>query len=766
MIIKSIHHAEQKLLLKILPDYVEYISKNPNTLLARYYGLHRMKIPGQQKPIHFVVMANVFPPNYDIHLTFDLKGSTIGRETSPEDIARKGKKAVLKDINWLKMNRSLCSARKKPKCMLGWIGPGRWGSYLYYSHDYSMIIKSIHHAEQKLLLKILPDYVEYISKNPNTLLARYYGLHRMKIPGQQKPIHFVVMANVFPPNYDVHLTFDLKGSTIGRETSPEDIARKGKKAVLKDINWLKMNRRLMLGPEKAKMFTDQLERDMLFLMTNKIMDYSLLIGVHDLTKGNGPWRDQQIRVFEANVFPPNYDVHLTFDLKGSTIGRETSPEDIARKGKKAVLKDINWLKMNRRLMLGPEKAKMFTDQLERDMLFLMTNKIMDYSLLIGVHDLTKGNGPWRDQQIRVFEPNRQTLQRTPSTSRADAVRRALQQPEIVAADRISALQLPPVNSRRGHKSLFVADNGSTIGRETSPEDIARKGKKAVLKDINWLKMNRRLMLGPEKAKMFTDQLERDMLFLMTNKIMDYSLLIGVHDLTKGNGPWRDQQIRVFEPNRQTLQRTPSTSRADAVRRALQQPEIVAADRISALQLPPVNSRRGHKSLFVADNGGILATDQQNRPGTELYFLSIIDILTPYNATKKIEHAFKSVTQDRHQISAVNPVEYGKRFVAFMKGLVGTPAAWPVEQRPPALNTAATAPGMLENTEGNGGGGPGGAGGGGPGLAPAAEPLAANSTASLPPGFTPIGQPPPRTTAARAPGPTNRSREHSIAGPFK
>ncbi|KNE64134.1 hypothetical protein AMAG_19109 [Allomyces macrogynus ATCC 38327] len=74
--------------------------------------------------------------------------------------------------------------------------PGRSGSYLYYSHDYSMIIKSIHHAEQKLLLKILPDYVEYISKNPNTLLARYYGLHRMKIPGQQKPIHFVVMVRL------------------------------------------------------------------------------------------------------------------------------------------------------------------------------------------------------------------------------------------------------------------------------------------------------------------------------------------------------------------------------------------------------------------------------------------------------------------------------------------------------------------------------------------------------------------------------------------
>ncbi|KNE59544.1 hypothetical protein AMAG_03807 [Allomyces macrogynus ATCC 38327] len=134
---------------------------------------------------------------------------------------------------------------------------------------------------------MLPQYVDFVTKHPNTLLARYYGLHRVKMPSQ-KPVHFVVMANVFPPHYDMHMTFDLKGSTVGREIPSDELERKGKRAVLKDLNWLNMDRKLMLGPDKAKQFATQLEQDVLFLMDRKIMDYSLLIGIHDLSRsGSG-----------------------------------------------------------------------------------------------------------------------------------------------------------------------------------------------------------------------------------------------------------------------------------------------------------------------------------------------------------------------------------------------------------------------------------------------------------------------------------------------
>ena len=46
-------------------------------------------------------------------------------------------------------------------------------------------------------------------------------------------------------------------------------------------------------------------------------------------------------------------------------------------------------------------------------------------------------------------------------------------------------------------------------------------------------------------------------------------------------------------------------------------------------------------------------------------MGIIDILTPYDMKKKSEHFFKSITQDRNEISAVKPRVYGNRFMGFM-----------------------------------------------------------------------------------------------------
>ncbi|SAM01251.1 hypothetical protein [Absidia glauca] len=87
--------------------------------------------------------------------------------------------------------------------------PGKSGSFFYYSRDYRFIIKTIHHTEHKFMRKILKQYHDHVINNPNTLLCRYYGLHRVKLPRGRK-IHFVVMGNVFPPNKDVHETYDLK----------------------------------------------------------------------------------------------------------------------------------------------------------------------------------------------------------------------------------------------------------------------------------------------------------------------------------------------------------------------------------------------------------------------------------------------------------------------------------------------------------------------------------------------------------------------------
>ncbi|KAI8063676.1 uncharacterized protein B0P05DRAFT_476644 [Gilbertella persicaria] len=182
------------------------------------------------------------------------------------------------------------------KYILSEIGsPGKSGSFFYYSRDYRFIIKTIHHSEHKFMRKILKDYYEHVAKNPNTLLCRFYGLHRIKLPRGRK-IHFVVMGNVLPSNKDIHQTFDLKGSLFGRLTSDQEI-EKNPHAVMKDQNWVKTNQQLQLGGVKRELFLKQLQRDVDILKRLNIMDYSLLIGIHDIRRGNTECiRDQSLQM--------------------------------------------------------------------------------------------------------------------------------------------------------------------------------------------------------------------------------------------------------------------------------------------------------------------------------------------------------------------------------------------------------------------------------------------------------------------------------------
>lgn len=158
--------------------------------------------------------------------------------------------------------------------------PGKSGSFFYYSRDYKYIIKTIHKSEAKVLRKILPAYCEHVKQYPNTLLSQFYGLHRVKLPYGRK-IHFVVMNNLFPLHKDIHSRYDLKGSTIGRETLKE-----GVDVTYKDINWMKQNMKLQFGMDKKIPLLTQLEADVKFLETCNLMDYSLLVGIHDTARGN------------------------------------------------------------------------------------------------------------------------------------------------------------------------------------------------------------------------------------------------------------------------------------------------------------------------------------------------------------------------------------------------------------------------------------------------------------------------------------------------
>ncbi|KAF4126118.1 1-phosphatidylinositol-4-phosphate 5-kinase, partial [Geosmithia morbida] len=207
--------------------------------------------------------------------------------------------------------------------------PGKSGSFFYFSRDYKYIIKTIHHAEHKFLRKILKEYYVHVKDNPNTLLSQFYGLHRVKLPYGKK-IHFVVMNNLFPPHRDIHTTFDLKGSTVGRDYREEDLEN-NPRATLKDLNWLRRKRNLELGLYKKHLFLSQLQRDVGLLKRLQIMDYSLLVGIHDVSRGN----EENLRDKTLQVFNPGGDKSNTDDEGAgpSVLLRTPSKLENARKAR-------------------------------------------------------------------------------------------------------------------------------------------------------------------------------------------------------------------------------------------------------------------------------------------------------------------------------------------------------------------------------------------------------------------------------------------------
>lgn len=64
------------------------------------------------------------------------------------------------------------------------------------------------------------------------------------------------------------------------------------------------------------------------------------------------------------------------------------------------------------------------------------------------------------------------------------------------------------------------------------------------------------------------------------------------------------------------------------------------------QLPSEDSADRRHFLFYQDEGGMRATDEANQNMDSIYYLGVIDICTPYNTAKKLEHFWKSMTEDR------------------------------------------------------------------------------------------------------------------------
>jgi 1-phosphatidylinositol-4-phosphate 5-kinase len=153
------------------------------------------------------------------------------------------------------------------------ISNSKSGQFFFYSHDGRYMIKTQTKDENQFMKRILPHYYKYVSENPNTLLVKIFGMHRVKMYHLQRKIHFVIMGSVFDTTEVIHQIYDLKGSLVGRNATPKERANGG---VLKDKDLIDDGVKFHLGAKKAA-FIEQIKKDARFLASLNIMDYSLLV---------------------------------------------------------------------------------------------------------------------------------------------------------------------------------------------------------------------------------------------------------------------------------------------------------------------------------------------------------------------------------------------------------------------------------------------------------------------------------------------------------
>ncbi|CAH8524445.1 unnamed protein product [Schistosoma margrebowiei] len=202
---------------------------------------------------------------------------------------------------------------------------GKSGSKFLVTYNRQFVAKTISSEEVEQMHQMLEEYYSYIVKgHGQTLLPQFLGLYRLTVNDQES--YILVMRNVFSPRLAIHKKYDLKnilysshhvkrsvsihsfvahGSTelssskinIDNPVTVLDKERKrrlrikkhsfqsttGSKPLptLKDADFLTDLCKMHIGEESKKKMLSTLECDIQFLQENNLIDYSLLIGVHN-----------------------------------------------------------------------------------------------------------------------------------------------------------------------------------------------------------------------------------------------------------------------------------------------------------------------------------------------------------------------------------------------------------------------------------------------------------------------------------------------------
>lgn len=198
------------------------------------------------------------------------------------------------------------------------------GQFFFYSPDGKYMIKTMTNTESKFLRRIMPHYFRHCAMNPNTLMTKFLGMYRVKLYHLKRNVKFVVMKSVYDTDKHLHQLFDVKGSMTGRDAKPGDAVKKDN-----DIRRTLPEGAFILEPGLRERLKTQVEHDCQWLKSMKIMDYSMLIGVHNISHRNTKTQLRPVMQRARSAQKDDTDDHSnsSIDVSSASLDRFLDVDD-------------------------------------------------------------------------------------------------------------------------------------------------------------------------------------------------------------------------------------------------------------------------------------------------------------------------------------------------------------------------------------------------------------------------------------------------------
>lgn len=171
---------------------------------------------------------------------------------------------------------------------------GRSTAFLYFTYNRRLLVKTLKQSELHYLKKTFTDMHRYYTsqEGEKSLIARLLGMYTLYFTWC-RAIHVAIFENVMPPSSTLAATFDLKGSTVNRNTLPPStpistLADLLPGPIYKELDLKRCGKVIGVSPTTLEWVLEQVNRDSVLLRNMRSMDYSLLLGFSTLEMDRVP----------------------------------------------------------------------------------------------------------------------------------------------------------------------------------------------------------------------------------------------------------------------------------------------------------------------------------------------------------------------------------------------------------------------------------------------------------------------------------------------